>query len=141
MSLLLVALLAAAQPADTYRSEACAHDPGKGVLVQVDILESHKDESTWRIMPDGYKPFDKTKLVRGKGKPFATRNAPVVLNGKSFERYGLPRVIGARELEAKPFAMLDGVPFYAEKGATDIQVVYALHEPIGCEFQPYQLKR
>ena len=140
MSLLLFALLAVAQPADTYRSEACVHDPRKGLLVQGDILESHKDESTWRVMPDGFKPFDAKLLIRGKGKPFATSSAPLVLNGKTFERYGLPRVIRAAELEAKPFAMVDGVPFYTEKGATDVQVVYALHEPIGCQFQPYQLK-
>ncbi|MDO9338481.1 MAG: hypothetical protein Q7T61_18970 [Caulobacter sp.] len=141
MFLPLIALLAVAQPADTYRSEACAHDPRKGMLAELEILESHKDETIWRLTKDGYRPFDAKTLIRGKGKAFASATTPVVLNGKSFERYGLPRVIHANELEARPFAMFDGVPFYSEKGATDIQVLYALHEPVGCQFQPYQLRR
>lgn len=139
MSLLLLALLAAAQPADTYRSELCAYEPGKG-LVQSVILESHKDESTWRVAPDAYTPFDAKALVRGKGKPFAVNNLPVTLKGKTFERYALPRIIYASDLDPKPFGMVDGVPFFVERGMTEVTVVYALHEPVGCQFQPYQLK-
>lgn len=140
MSLLLLALLAAAQPADTYKSELCALEPGKG-LVQSVILESHKDESlTWRVTPDAYTPFDAKTLVRAKGKPFAVNNLPVTLKGKTFERYGLPRILSAADLDPKPFGMVDGVPFFVEKGVTNVSVVYALYEPVSCQFQPYQLK-
>lgn len=139
MSLLLLALLAAVQPADTYKSDLCAFETGKG-LVQSVILESHKDESTWRVTREAYTPFDARTLVRGKGKPFAINNLPVTLKGKTFERYGLPRIVYASDLDPKPYGMVDGVPFFVEKGLTDVTVVYALHEPVGCEFQPYQLK-
>lgn len=141
MSLLLFALLAAAQPADTFRSELCAHDPAKGVLAQTVILESYNNDSTWRVTPDAYTPFDAKTLIKGSNKPYSINNLAVKLKGRTFEKYGLPRVIGAADLEARPYAMFEGVPFYSEKGVTDISVVYALHEPVGCQFQPYQLRR
>ena len=130
---------APAQPANTWKGVLCAQDPARG-LVQSDIYYSYGAAKVWTIGPDALTPFDQTKLVQAKAKPFYINNEAVVLKGVKFERYGLPRVLTAWELEAKPYALKEGVPFYHEGGLPQgqpVEIVYLLTQAVGCEFQPY----
>ncbi len=63
-------------------------------------------------------------------------NEGITVNNQYYEKYGLPRVLGANEIEK--FAKYQTVGVYREKGMIgDAEVIYI---PIQgeCEFQPYQ---
>ncbi|MDQ0465029.1 hypothetical protein QO010_002813 [Caulobacter ginsengisoli] len=143
MPALAIALLLAtapAQPPQTWKGVLCAHDPGRNALVGSDIYYSYGAAKVWIVGRETLIPVDLTKLVEAKGKPFYTGNDTVVLNGRTYRKFGLPRVLKAQELEAKPEGFKDGVPFY-RAGGGDEQVLYALSQAVGCEFQPYALTR
>jgi len=63
----------------------------------------------------------------------------VPVGGETFVKYGLPRVLGASEVEF--YRASRGGYFYAEAGLEGKpEVVYLLVDLAGCEFQPYQLE-
>jgi hypothetical protein len=63
---------------------------------------------------------------------------PVALDGKVYNKYGLPRVLHKDEVEL--FRPYKGGFFYVEKGSTEREVVYLLTRIDGCEFQPYAVQ-
>jgi len=65
-------------------------------------------------------------------------NEPITIDGREYEKYGLPRVLGIREVEW--IAELDRLAVAAEPGQAAPEVVYLLVEPANCGFQPYQRK-
>jgi hypothetical protein len=139
---LIIALLAAVPPPageQTWPGKLCAHDPGRNILVGADTYYSYGAAKVWVIRSDRLIELNQSKLLAAKGKPFYINNEAVSLNGKSYVKYGLPRILSAGDLDAKPYGFKDGVPFYLEKGNPAAEVVYLLSQPVGCEFQPYQL--
>ena len=66
-------------------------------------------------------------------------SAPMPVGGETFVKYGLPRVLGANEVEF--YRASRGGYFYIEAGLEEQpEVVYLLLDAVGCEFQPYQLE-
>ena len=62
---------------------------------------------------------------------------PAPVGGETFVKYGLPRVLGAWEVEF--YRASRGGYFYVEVGLQgEPEVVYLLTDLAGCEFQPYQ---
>jgi hypothetical protein len=57
--------------------------------------------------------------------------------GKTYVKYGLPRVLGVNEIEK--VGVYDKVNVYAEPNADDAPEVIYLPVRAGCEFQPYQV--
>lgn len=138
----LIALLLATgieQPPETRLTGICAHNPAQNRLVGANAYASFDSSKVWRIFNGELKPLDPIRLVRAKGKPFYDRSEPVTLQGRAYIKYGLTRIVSWTDLEPTPYGLTDGIPFYRETGKS-ADVLYALHEPIGCEFQPYQLK-
>lgn len=70
------------------------------------------------------------------GKTWFINNDKINFKGKSYVKYGLPRVLGVREI-AKA-GENDGIIVFAEAGVDKLEVIY-LPVRRGCEFQPYQL--
>jgi hypothetical protein len=60
----------------------------------------------------------------------------ITVAGTSYQKYGLPRVLGVDEVES--FAAYEGVLVFAEPGDTDAPEMIWLPVRPGCEFQPYQ---
>jgi hypothetical protein len=72
------------------------------------------------------------------GATWYINNEPIMVMGRRYVRYGLPRVLGTNEVSR--VADYQGVPVFAEAGATGTpEVLYVPVRP-GCEFQPYQLE-
>jgi hypothetical protein len=70
-------------------------------------------------------------------KTWFINNEKITVNGKTYVKYGLPRILGIGEIEKA--GTYDNVGIYAEAGAGGMEVVYIPVEP-GCEFQPYQVE-
>ena len=70
------------------------------------------------------------------------RELDVVVAGERYEKYGLPRVLFLDEVVFHAFK--DSVPFLREAHPMFVKVptpiLYAITDPSGCEFQPYQIK-
>ncbi|HYW13037.1 MAG TPA: hypothetical protein VE871_13850 [Longimicrobium sp.] len=71
------------------------------------------------------------------GSTWFINNEPIMVNGRRYVKYGLPRVLGVSEVARTGDYM--GVPVFAEAGATGATEVLYLPVRPGCEFQPYQL--
>ena len=140
----IIALLAAAVPPpageQTWQGKICAHDPGRNILVGMDSYYTYGAAKVWAIRGDKLILVDQTRLIGAKGKSFYVNNEPVTLNGKTFVKYGLPRVLTAGELKPAPIGAKDGAPFYLAKEDYGVEVAYLLVQPVGCEFQPYAPK-
>ena len=70
--------------------------------------------------------------------PFYIGNEPVMVGGRRYVKYGLPRVLAVSEVTRVGEVM--GVSVFAEAGAMDAPGVIYLPVRPGCEFQPYQLE-
>ncbi|RYF88470.1 MAG: hypothetical protein EON95_20300 [Caulobacteraceae bacterium] len=141
---LIIALLATVAPPEgekTWQGKLCAHDPGRNILVGADTYYSYGAAKVWAIRSDKLILVDQARLKGARDKTFYVNNEPVTLNGKTFVKYGLPRVLTAAELNPRPFGARDGVPFYLAKEDLGAEVAYLLTQPVGCEFQPYVVKR
>jgi hypothetical protein len=65
-------------------------------------------------------------------------SVPAPVGGETYVKYGLPRVLGAGEVQF--YRASRGGYFYAEAGFEGRpEVVYLLTDLEGCEFQPYQI--
>jgi hypothetical protein len=103
----------------------------------MDSYYTYGAAKVWAIRGDKLILVAPDRLLAAKGKPFYVNNEPVTLNGKTFVKYGLPRVLTAGELKPEPLGFKDGVPFYVAKETYGAEVAYLLTQPVGCEFQPY----
>ena len=93
----------------------------EGHSIRIDGQWTHPDQSPW---PDG------------RARDWFRNSDPIMVDGRRYVKYGLPRVLGRDEVEW--FAEHDGLAVAAEAGLTDPGVVYVLVEPANCGFQPYQ---
>lgn len=72
------------------------------------------------------------------GASWFINNEPVMVMGRRYVKYGLPRVLGVNEVTR--MGEFQGVSVFAETGATGTpEVLYVPVRP-GCEFQPYQVE-
>ncbi len=72
------------------------------------------------------------------GATWYINNEPIIVNGRRYVRFGLPRVVGVTEVARA--GEYQGVGVFTEASATGTpDVVYVPVRP-GCEFQPYQLE-
>ena len=70
------------------------------------------------------------------GASWFINNEPVMMMGRRYVKYGLPRVLGVNDVTR--VGEYQGVSVFAETGATGTpEVLYVPVRP-GCEFQPYQ---
>ncbi|MBW3571943.1 MAG: hypothetical protein KY467_12640, partial [Gemmatimonadetes bacterium] len=72
------------------------------------------------------------------GATWYINNEPIMVNGRRYVRYGLPRVLGVNEVTRT--AEYQGVPVFVEAGAQGTPEVLYIPVRPGCEFQPYQLE-
>ena len=66
-------------------------------------------------------------------------NEKLEVKGKTFSKYGLPRVLGA--IEVQKWTTYKGVCVYIEAGFTGIPDVIYIPVRSQCEFQPYAVER
>lgn len=123
------------------------YDPIKVCVIEDDILKEiiayyDKNTGTTYVDRDGeLLPFDDAYTLEDEGysasKTWYINNEEVEALGKTYVKYGLPRVLGVLEIEK--VGVYDKVGIYAEVGATGTpEVIYIPVRP-GCEFQPYQV--
>jgi hypothetical protein len=70
------------------------------------------------------------------GATWFINNEPVMVMGRRYVKYGLPRVLGVNEVTR--VGEYQGVSVFAETGATGTPEVLYVPVRAGCEFQPYQ---
>lgn len=70
------------------------------------------------------------------GEAFYINNEPITFQGRRYVRFGLPRVIGAQEVNR--IGEYRGIQVFAETGATGAPQVIYLPVRTGCEFAVYQ---
>jgi hypothetical protein len=120
----------------TIESQACLYRPGSARIVEG---VGKRDSEGYVLLSDGRETtLEAFGYTEGRTREWLISNAPVRLGGRTFVKYGLPRILGFDEVVY--FAEHDGVLFAAEPGSARPEVVYALVQGVGCEFQPYQVQ-
>ena len=95
---------------------------------------------------------DRTVTVKGSEVPFSSvyktdssyaknqswyiNREKITFNGKTYAKYGLPRILGSNEVEKA--GEYKKTTIFIEKGNTDHEIIYLFVQP-GCEFQPYSI--
>ena len=72
------------------------------------------------------------------GATWYINTEPIMVGGRRYVKYGLPRVLGVNEVTRT--GEFQGVNVFAEAGATGTPEVVYVPVRTGCEFQPYQLE-
>jgi hypothetical protein len=72
------------------------------------------------------------------GATWYINTEPIMIGGRRYVKYGLPRVLGVNEVTRT--GEFQGVSVFAETGATGTPEVVYVPVRTGCEFQPYQLE-
>ena len=110
----------------------CVVRDGELQLVRVDY-----DTRTGDTLVNG-RPFaevyPETVGYAGAAQWFVN-NEPVVIDGRHYVKYGVPRLLGVQELTR--VGEYRGVPVFVEKGADARADVKYVPVRRGCEFQPY----
>lgn len=116
--------------------EACVYERGSRRL---QLMGGKSDGIDSVLIVDGREVAPaELGATQAVGRPWFRDNESVRVGGRTYVKYGLPRVLGFNEVEF--FSEYDGVAFAAETGASDPEVLYALVRSVGCEFQPYALE-
>lgn len=131
----------AAQP-DRIR-EGCGYVAGTDHLFPIEVGVFFGDEPPF-ANTDGYSIRingrwthpERSPYGHARGRRWFVRNEPITVGGRSYVKYGLPRVLGRDEVAW--FAEHDGLAVAAEAGVREPEVIYVLVEPANCGFQPYQ---
>lgn len=88
------------------------------------------------ITRQGWADISKTPFTGAEGRDWFRNSEPLVVNGATYAKYGLPRILGPDEVAY--LAEHDEVGVFAEPNLGDTpEVIYALVAP-DCSFQPYQ---
>lgn len=116
----------------------CVLENGELKVIEVNYNPSNGDKTV--LVKGQYKKLDEVYPSNGAGyaagKSWFTNNERITFKGKSYEKYGLPRILGSKEVVKA--GIYDGIGIYTEPGIDFVEVVY-LPVRRGCEFQPYQL--
>jgi hypothetical protein len=85
---------------------------------------------------EGWTDISKTPFTGAEGRDWFRNNEPLVVNGATYAKYGLPRILGPNEVAY--LTEHDEVGVFAEPDSGDTpEVIYAMVAP-DCSFQPYQ---
>jgi hypothetical protein len=82
--------------------------------------------------------YDPARYREGSNQTWSINREPLAFGGRTYVKYGLPRVLGVNEIE--PVGEKDGVVIAAERGNPAREVLYVLHRGLECSFQPYMLQ-
>jgi hypothetical protein len=120
----------------TIEYQACLYRPGSGRMIEG---VGKRDAEGYVLLVDGRETvLEDFGFTEGETRDWYVSSAPVRVGGRTFVKYGLPRILQFTDVTY--FAEHDGVLFAAEPGVTRPEVVYALVQGVGCEFQPYQVQ-
>jgi hypothetical protein len=116
----------------------CIVENGELKAVRVDYNPSTGEKTV--VVNGVRKKLDDVYPLNGTayaaGKVWFINNERISFKGKSYIKYGLPRVLGVTEVIK--IGENDGITIFAEPGKELAEVIY-LPVRRGCEFQPYQL--
>ena len=85
---------------------------------------------------EGWGSISQTPFTGAEGRDWFRGDQPLAVNGATYAKYGLPRILGPDEVTF--LAEHDEVGVFAEPGLGDTpEVIYVLVAP-ECAFQPYQ---
>lgn len=133
MMLSLVLCTASSVHAQSWRDVSICVIDDAGALVEVSARRNTENFDT--TTADG-RPFGSVYPVTadryGAGNAWFAAGEPIAYEGRRYEKYGLPRVLGVDEVVR--VGEWAGVPLFGDPLAGD--VVY-LPVRTGCEFQPY----
>lgn len=137
--LLLLSLASYALSAQTQTPiTECVVENGELKAVKVDYNSSTGEKTV--VVNGVRKKLDDVYSLNGPGyaagKNWFINNEKISFKGKSYIKYGLPRVLGVTEVIKT--GETDGIAIFAEPGIETPEVTY-LPVRRGCEFQPYQL--
>lgn len=140
LSVIIALLLAAPdRPLNTSEGRLCAYDAAAKTLSEFKTYHAFDGKTVWRVDVDRLTVIEPGRYVGAAGSPFYINAETLSYRGKRYGKYGLPRVLSASDLEPRPFALKDGAAFFLERGNPDTEIIYLLVQPLGCEFQPYQV--
>jgi len=122
--------------------EGCGYQAGATAITPIEVGVffdgapfANREGHSIRINGQWTHP-EQSPFPDGRSKAWFIQNEPITVRGRSYVKYGLPRVLGRDEVAW--FAELDGLAVAAEAGIEEPEVVYLLVEPANCGFQPYQ---
>jgi hypothetical protein len=75
-------------------------------------------------------------ITYARGHPWYDAGEPIRIRGRTYQKYGLPRIVSLNELEF--FAEHDGVGVGVERGDQSHDVIYLIDTSLECAFQPYE---
>lgn len=125
----------------------CGFTPGGKALLPVPYGAFFSDGDAPFVDRNGYAYFTRegwssisgTPFTGAEGRNWFSDSEPLVINGASYVKYGLPRILGPDEVTW--LAEHDEVGVFAEANRGDTpEVIYALVAP-DCSFQPYQRRQ
>lgn len=136
---LFVLVSVSASSQQTIEINVCIIDQKQLKTVRVDYDRNTGD--TTLMVNGSRKAFRQVYSSIGKeyaaSTPWYINNETLVLRGKKFTKYGLPRVLGTTEVVRA--GEYKGVGVYVEAGLDGVPEVIYVPVRSGCEFQPYQM--
>lgn len=112
----------------------------KGNFKEVIAQYNPANGDTTLVLNGSSRPFSSVYPATGAeyaaGRKWFVYNERVSANGKSYKKYGLPRVLGVQEI--KPAGTCEGISFFVESGAASPYAIIYVPVRSGGEFQPYQ---
>lgn len=69
------------------------------------------------------------------GEAWFARDSTITVDGRSYRKHGLPRVVGLHEIT--PYATYRGVPVFRERGLEGTPEILYVPVHASCEVQPY----
>jgi hypothetical protein len=134
---LLIALLSSAQSTVVTINE-CVLDKNELKDIQVNYNTATGEKTV--VVNGVRKSFD--SVYTEMGKPYAAsenwyiNNENIKINGTSYRKYGLPRILGTSEITRS--GDYKGTAFFVESGSK-MKIPEVIYIPVrrGCEFQPY----
>lgn len=139
IAFIIVLLVAGVPYSQTVKINICLIQNKVLKTVEADYNQSTGDTT---VMANGsQKFFSKVYPLSGKeyagGTDWFINNEKISGKGKSYVKYGLPRVLGVSEITR--ISEYKGVGVYAESGSSGVPEVIYIPVKSGCEFQPYQV--
>ena len=122
-------------------TRVCGYRPGAARMIEVPARTEYGPNGIEGAALVGGRtvPWKQAGYAEGaRGKPWSIANEPLQLLGTVYVKYGLPRVLSVSEVEW--IANKEGVPIFSEVGSAEREVLYVLHNPFECSFQPYERK-
>jgi hypothetical protein len=120
------------------KTRECVIANGQLTEVDVDYNQSTGERTLLvnGVRKDFYSIYPKTGAGYAGEQSWYINSEKVQFKGKSYVKYGLPRVLGVTEIVKA--GAYNGVGIYTEAGITGVAEVIYIPVRQRCEFQPYQ---